>query len=336
MIRVVRHLVAVLALAAFAAAPAAAVTADDEFNTRVAGSPTSVDVRIQYESRDADGRPRALRKHVFTFPPGTVFDPAGAGVCRASIAELRSQGLGACPADSEVGEGVLKAYATRPPGSVAGTFDTDVTIFNASHPKDAPDVAHAFIAAISIGGRVEAANIVRVDGNVLTEEPGPVCSNPAEQPPCPSGEFTVQSVDYTVRGHHTRSDGGVEHRLITTPQSCSALGSWGFNHRMEYRDGAVESTTASTPCIPIAAERLQLGISPRTARRCRATRFTFTAVTSDGPVAGATVRFANRRALTDGQGRAAIPARMCAPGLRRAVVVADGLRKGTTHVRVVP
>lgn len=325
-----RHLAAALALAAVTAAPAAAVTADDEFSTRVAGDGTGVHVRIQYESRDAEGRPRALRKHVFTFPPGTTFDPGGAAVCRASLAELRSQGLGACPEDSKVGDGTLRAYATRPPGSAAGTFNTDLTIFNASHPKDAPDVRHAFIAAISIAGRVEAANLIRVDGNVLTEEPGPVCSNPAEQPPCPSGEFTVQSVDYTVR-NHTRA----RRSLITTPRSCPALGSWGFDHRMEYRDGAVEATTASTPCIPATAERLQVAVAPRTARRCRVRRFNFTAVTSDGPVAGATVRFANRRALTDGQGRAAIPARMCAPGLRRAVVVADGLKKGTTDVRVI-
>jgi hypothetical protein len=332
-IRLGRHLLALLALAAVVATPAAAVSAEDTFSTRVAGQATGVHVKIVYESRDASGRPRALRKHVFSFPPGTVFDAAGAGVCQASAAELRAQGLDACPEDSKVGSGSLRAYATRPPGSALGTFDTDVTIFNAAHPKDAPGVPHAFIAAISIGGQVQAANVVRVDGNVLTEEPAHVCSNPAEPPPCPSGEFTVQSVDYTVH-QHSRTVGGRRHTLIATPPGCPAAGRWDFGHLMEYRDDASASAASSTPCIPMATERIRLTATPRTAKRCRATRFTFTAVTSRGPVAGATVRFANRRALTDGHGRAALPARMCVPGLRRALVVADGFRKGAARVRV--
>jgi hypothetical protein len=329
-----RHVAAAaVVLSAATAAPAAGQSAQVTFSSELPESLTGFQARIDYESRDAAGHPRALRKHVFTFPPGTVFDSRGAVACRASAAELESQGLSACPVDSKVGEGTLKAVATRPPGSAAPPFDTDLTIFNASHPKDMPDAANAFIVPVSAGSRVLAVNVIRADGNVLTEEPAPVCSNPAEQPPCPSGEFTVDSVDYEVDALLRVADGRA-HRLITTPPGCPLSGSWTFEHLMEYRDGAVARASETTACDSAAASRIQLSIAPRTVRRCRATRFVFSAVTSGGPVAGASVRFANRRALTDGQGRAAIPARICVPGQRRVVVKADGFRKGVASVRV--
>ena len=328
-----RHLAAAVALAAVTAAPAGAVTAEDTFTTISPSDSTGIRVQIDYESRDGGGQPRALRKHTFSFPPGTVYDSAGAGICQASAAELESQGLSACPADSRVGGGTLHAVAQRPPLSHGGPLETQLTIFNSSRPKDAPSVQHAVLVVISTGGRVQTAFVAPVRGNVLTEEPPVVCAPPGEQPPCPNGEITVKSVDYSVQ-ERSRRVGGVVHRLMTTPPTCPSSGLWATDHVMEYRDGATATAASSTPCA--GSPRIALTVTPRTARRCRVARFNFTAVTSDGPVAGATVRFANRRALTDGQGRAAIPARMCAPGLRRAVVVADGLRKGTTHVKVLP
>ena len=329
--------VAALALALLGAtAPAAAATsADVTYSSRTPGATTDVHVRIDYESKDASGHPRALRKHTFTFPPGTEFDPAGAAVCQASAAELRSQGLSACPAESKVGEGSLYAVMTKPPGSMTGSLHTDLTFFNASHPKDAPGVEHAFLVPVSAGGQVQTVNLMVVDGNVLTEEPAMVCANPSEQPPCPSGEFTVKNVDYELSGRMREARGAL-HRLLTTPPICPSEQTWQFEHLMEYRDGTSARTSEVTPCIFTMPQRIAVQTSPASVRRCRATRFVFSAVTSGGPVAGASVRFANRRALTDGQGRAAIPARICVPGQRRVVVKADGFRKGVASVRVFP
>jgi hypothetical protein len=330
-----RYLLPLAALLALAtAAPAAGQSAEVTFSSELPSSLTGFHARIDYESRDAAGQPRPLKRHTFTVPAGTIFDSGATAACQASAAELEAQGLGACPVDSKVGTGTLKAVATRPPGSSAPPLDTDLTIFNASRPKDMPDAANAFIVPISAGGHVLAVNVIRVEGNVLTEEPAPVCANPAEQPPCPGGEFTVDSVDYAVGPVMSAGADGTR-RLITTPPSCASSGLWAFEHLMEYRDGASTRTSETSPCDRSLAARIELRVTPAIARRCRATRFVFTAVTSGGPVAGATVRFANRRALTDGQGRAAIPARICVPGQRRATVKLDGLRKGVTSVRVV-
>jgi hypothetical protein len=331
----VRRALAAAALLALAgAAPASATTAEDVLTTTTPGASAGIHVKIDYESRDANGQSRALRKHTFTFPAGTVFDPAGAGVCQASAAELESDGPSACPADSRVGGGILRAVVTKPPGSLGGPLDAELTIFNASHPKDAPAVEHGLIVAVSIGGHVQTAFVAPLRGNVATEEPPVICASPAEQPPCPNGEITVKSVDYRIE-ERSRSANGEQHRLITTPPRCPASGRWDFGHLMEYRDGATAAASSSNPCIASPVQRIRLAVTPRAVRRCRVARFVFSAVTSDGPVAGATVRFANRRTLTDNQGRAAIPARICAPGLRRATVKADGFKTGVTRVRVV-
>jgi hypothetical protein len=325
---------AALAIGALTAAPAAATTAQDAYTTGVPATSTGVHVQIDYESRDGAGNPRALRKHTFAFPPGTVFDSGGAEVCTASAAEIESRGLAACPSDSRVGGGTLDAQMTRPPGSMAGALRARLEIFNASHPKDAPQVPTALIVVVMIGDQVQTAFVAPVKDNVVTEEPPTLCSTPGEQPPCPNGEITVKSVDYRV-DEHTRTRDGVQRRLITTPPTCPAAGRWSFEHLMEYRDGATATAASAIPCSATLRERIRLSVTPSSARRCRARRFSFTATTASGPLAGATVRFANRRAVTDARGRAAFPARICASGPRRAVVVAAGFRKGSATVRVV-
>ena len=316
---------------ASAATPRSHIT----FDTSTRGMSTAVDARIDYTSTDAAGNQRALRRHVLAFPPGTAFDSAAAGNCQASSQELHDRGLGACPADSKVGGGTLRAIATKPPASTAGTFAADLTIFNSSRPKDAPGVEHALIVVVSVGGRVSAAFVVPVVGNVATEEPPTICSTPGEQPPCPNGELTAKSVEYAIL-EHTRTVGGRVHQLVTTPPTCPTSGRWTFDEHIEYRDGTVERATPTTACeaTPGTAPQVTLGVAPRAVRRCRATRFSFAAAAGGSPLAGATVRFANRRAITDAAGRASIAARLCRPGQRRATIKADGYRKAVATVRV--
>jgi hypothetical protein len=337
--RAARTALAVAALAAPLGAgdAVAAPTAELTFSSTAPAASTAFHAKIGYSSTDLSNRRRALRGHVLTFPAGTVYDSAAAEVCQASAAELRSQGLGACPPDSKVGGGTLRAIGSRPPASAGGTFPTDLTIFNASHPKDAPSAEDAVLVAVSVGGQVQAAFAAPLEANVMTENTPVTCSSPTEQPPCPSGEFTVESVDYTI-GEHTRTVGGNVHRLITTPPSCPASASWEFSSLRRYDDGFTERVDAISSCgrqtgpVP---QRLALSVSPGAVRRCRARRFVFTARAGSGALTGARVRFANRTAVTGEDGRAAIVARLCRAGARRATVKAEGFRKGTATVRVV-
>ncbi|HEX8051512.1 MAG TPA: hypothetical protein VF517_00855 [Thermoleophilaceae bacterium] len=325
------------ALAMTAAAPAAAAPSlDATFSSTAPGASTSLHPTIDYESTDAAGQQRALRRHVFTFPAGTVYDSLGTEACRASAEELRADGLNACSPRSRVGDGTLRAVATRPPASAAGTLEAGLTLFNASHPKDAPNVEHALLVAITVAGQVQTAFAVPVVGHVATEQIPMTCATPGEQPPCPNGELTARSVDYTIAERAQTIDGRT-HRLITTPPSCPPSGRWEFDSAREYADGTTARMGATTPCTPTAAPgtRIALRVSPRSVRRCRAQRFSFTATADGRALPGATVRFADRRAVTGADGRASIVARLCKSGLRRVTAKASGYRKGTATVRVL-
>jgi hypothetical protein len=324
-------LASALAAACPGAVAAAGPTAELTFSTPAPGASTALRISVDFSSQDAGGQQRALRKVVYTLPAGTAFDTEAAASCQASAAELSSGGLGACPSDSKVGEGKLHAVATKLPASAAGPLTVDITVFNASHPKDKPAVASALLIVSSSAGRVQSVDVAQFDANVLTVEPTPVCSTPGEQPPCPNGEFTVKDVDYTIAEH-----AGAAHRLITTPAGCPSDGRWAFDVLIDYRDGTNARTAASSPCTPAtqARPRIELTVSPRTALRCRAARFAFTAIAAGAPVQGAEVRFANRRATTDAGGKASISARLCTAGKRRATVKMPGFRKGLASVRV--
>ena len=81
-------------------------------------------------------------------------------------------------------------------------------------------------------------------------------------------------------------------------------------------------------------ERLELRARPRRVARRQRRRFTFTVLAMDRPIAGATVRFAGRRARTNGQGRARIRARLRRQGRRRATAAKIGFSPARSFVRV--
>ena len=117
------------------------------------------------------------------------------------------------------------------------------------------------------------------------------------------------------------------------------------DYRLQVERGTqVEALTnpiTLAPCAPTppSAARIRLTVSPATVPARRRTRFTFRATgASPGrsrPVAGATVRFAGRAAVTDRRGRAAIVASLRSPGRHRAAARLCGLRSGTAVVRAV-
>jgi hypothetical protein len=108
------------------------------------------------------------------------------------------------------------------------------------------------------------------------------------------------------------------------------VGSWFFYPPAFPRPSQAE---AKTP------PRIRLSVRPRTTRVARQTRFVFSARVasrSRRPVGGATIRFARRKARTDGSGSATIRMRFRSPGSYRARAIKRGMRSGTARVRVLP
>ncbi len=82
-------------------------------------------------------------------------------------------------------------------------------------------------------------------------------------------------------------------------------------------------------------EQLELRARPRIVPQGRRKRVRFTVSTMDErPIAGATVRFAGRRARTNGRGRARIKARLRRSGSKRATATKIGFRRAKSFVRV--
>src|SRR5688572_6082748 len=102
----------VLAAVVAAALPAAAQAGSrtdytQRFSTPVPGVSTGNATKIVYKHPDdPNAKPIAVRREVFTFPEGTVWDPAVVPNCKASDEELEQKGEAACPPGSRMGGGV--------------------------------------------------------------------------------------------------------------------------------------------------------------------------------------------------------------------------------------
>jgi hypothetical protein len=86
------------------------------------------------------------------------------------------------------------------------------------------------------------------------------------------------------------------------------------------------------------ARRLRVTVSPRRVKAGRRVRYRVTVTTRSGgtvtPVAGALVRFARMRAVTDRLGRAVVAARLNRPGHYRVTVVKTGMKAAAKTVGV--
>ena len=90
------------ASAAAAAAPVAhagpRVDYQQVFTTPVPGQSAGVDTRLLYKNpNDPKAKPIPVRREIFTFPEGTIFDGAGVPDCTAPDLELQLMGDAACP-----------------------------------------------------------------------------------------------------------------------------------------------------------------------------------------------------------------------------------------------
>src|SRR4051794_6479366 len=95
--------VSATAVLAPAAHPGPRVDYKQMFSTPVPGASAGTDTQLLYKNpTDPNAKPIPVRREIFTFPEGTVFDGAGVPDCTAPDLELQLMGDAACPPESRV------------------------------------------------------------------------------------------------------------------------------------------------------------------------------------------------------------------------------------------
>lgn len=155
--------------------------------------------------------------------------------CRATDADFKSRGQGACSAGSRIGNG----FATvKTLGLFTSTFDS--TIFNA--PRQQAEILQS-------GGQTSAVarTFFRRDG--LIEGPVPTCiagGNPPQG--CPMDQVALLS--QKIRTPALSAGRGARRRnYMTTPKTCPRSRRWRTRVTLSYGDGTVETVTTRQPCI---------------------------------------------------------------------------------------
>jgi hypothetical protein len=330
-----RGVVAAAAGTAFllAAASAAAETGQRadltvRLTSQLPGSSTGMTLAALYKAPgDPDAKPPAITSVVLEGPVGLRFNSAALPRCDASDAELRAMGTSACPAQSKLGQGTFTAITGF--GPPIDPFVGDTHVFNA------PDQLLEVIT-FKDTDRTAGFDRLTIKGSTISGYPPSTPGGP------PDGQTTVRSIDFAIPAR-----GAGKTAYLTTPPTCPAGGTWATRGTFGFADGGTETVTSLTPCRrpapsgrpptrPKPAPRqLGLSVSPRAVLAGQRTRFTFRARSAEERCArGALVRFAGRKAVTDGRGRAALTTRLMRPGRRAATVTKAGCRGRSAWVLV--
>jgi hypothetical protein len=321
-----------VAIAAFTVLPWAAAqqsgaSADQRFTTDVPGAATGILTTENFPD-GPDGKVKAHRATRIEYPPGTRFDVAASDNCQASEQEFKQQGLAACPAGSQVGHGTAQVESTgnAPPSP---PLTLDVTVFNASHPKDDPSM-EGVILAFGSGENVTNIVLSKIEGRVQTEQTVPSCVPPGQPPDCPFGEFSPKHVQVDVPPK-SRSVGGVVHNGATTPTTCPASGHWTIRHTHTYSDGTTDTFVNDLPCKPAPPRPLTLAVDPGRVHTGKRTTLRVTVTSNRTAVPGARVRVGRALLRTGADGRASVAMAVRRPGLHRVRASAAGYeRAGAT------
>jgi hypothetical protein len=227
------HRICALAVSATAVlAPAAhagpRVDYKQMFSTPAPGQSAGTDTRLLYKNpNDPNAKPIPVRREIFTFPEGTVFDGAGVPDCTAPDLELQLMGDAACPPESRV---IFSEGDTNMSGFPGGG-ETALTVNGYDYPNGARVIGtptglpiHG-VAHVTNNGRVVTADIPRSPG-------GP-----------PDGETALRKIhNISPPLEH----GG--HVYIRTPPTCPVSGVWHFEGQFVFADGVTESDSYDMPC----------------------------------------------------------------------------------------
>jgi hypothetical protein len=160
----------------------------------------------------------------FVFPKGTRFRAGAVPSCLASDEQITSQGLGACPPDSEVGSGEAGVFL-----GAAGTATLQTYVFAA-----APGLVAVFT---SEGGAVLRVLRATVERNNIT-----AILPPVELP----GGYELAIFTFKLE---IQSAGTKKHPALRTPKTCPKSKRWKFTYLPRYDEPyGVQRSTSTTRC----------------------------------------------------------------------------------------
>jgi hypothetical protein len=239
-------------------------TASLPFTTTAAGTPTGLQLAIDYRNPDdPSGKPHAVQRLVVRLHPGTRIDTSVPEQCKASDAQFAQQGAGACPDGSRVGTGQTEFDSGSP--VEPRIANTDVTLFN-----NEDQLILFFETTNTPGPPLRVAARARIEDATITTEVPPI---PGFPPPDPF--LAVKTVRETFDSV-TRGSGASSHGYITTPTACPASGYWTNTLTFTYRNGVTQTVPTNSPCTGRTTRRPQLGVRlsyrggrlRRSGRRC--------------------------------------------------------------------
>jgi hypothetical protein len=172
---------------------------------------------------EPNGKPKAVKRFILKFHPGTAFDTSALVVCKAPDSKVQRAGLHACPPRSKLGGGSTEAIA----GSGIA-FKTVVTFFNAR--------GHIIV-------------LVQVNGRTLTNFRDQVKKNGTihVNTRIPAG-IALTKLDVTIPAHSRRIK--KKRRVyMRTPRTCPKSGSWTTTATFVYVDGSEQQVTSDSPCV---------------------------------------------------------------------------------------
>ena len=172
---------------------------------------------------EPNGKPKRITRIQFRFHPGTRIDTRALQQCRASDADVRIQGLRACPKGSRLGIATSRVITASTPAD-----RTSIRFFNA--PRQ-------IIVLVRVEDRTLAVYRDDIRGRVVTVNLD-----------LPSG-LSLLELDARIN-RHARGRGGKRRVYFRTPPTCPPSGEWTTTVVFTYIDGSTEAHTDGSPCRP--------------------------------------------------------------------------------------
>lgn len=207
-------------------------TVDNRLSTGQPNAPAGFHYIGEYHAAgDPNGPPPYLRKMRSYNPAGLRYDTSVPALCTASDIELDTRGAAACPQNSRVGSGTVKAAFM----GFVSTLHADV--FNNTDQQ--------IILLSSPGFASVTRGHIAPDGSV--EFAAPTCAPSIDPIPCPVDDALQLGSDITTTPVTKPSAGSIR-SYLTTPTTCPTSGQWTIPIRFWWADGSVDTVVTEQPC----------------------------------------------------------------------------------------